>query len=826
MSVTKLIFLYSLRIVKREWRRFILPLFSLVITTIVLMLVLLLTGSSANFLDKQAKELEGGDVVLESTSMIPGEKIFSEAGIAPSAVSEKIEFSGTLQGAAGTAPFTIEVIDNLYPLYGELVLKNGVFGGVNEGELLLDEAGLKKLDVKVGDSVSFGDVSLLVSGVIRREPTSLFGDFRFFPKAFMSKDSFTKANVDLQLLRAEYTYAARIPEISKSETEPLLSLQETYPGVRISIAGKDQRGLQFGLSTVSNFLVIAVLITAVLAAVNVYASILYLITTERKSLAVLLSLGLTKRKLIYVLGAALGYVVVSAIFIGTTFGSMIFHQIQLYVSNQYLIYLPSPNLPIYALSTAGLIILIAVMSFVPAIRKSLSLNPKQILIGGDHSMPHGYSLRSIGLITISTLVPLIILAVFLLQDIYQGLIVIGTITLLYVIVATLYTFSVRQAYRLRSHMPFFLRNIISQKYADGLFGIISFTSLFVALTALSTLALSQASLERFLINDLSATIPSTYILDVQPSQKDRLTNQFPEIQLFSNIRARIVSIDDLMIQKEIEEENSDISRELGREFSLTARRDLLSNESVTKGIWSSGAPGEISVDENFAKQAKISIGSKVVFLIQGFEVTGKVTSFRNTDSRSGLPFFYFVLSPEDVGKFPNVYFGYSYYESDKQAVLGRFLAEEMPNVSLIDTQSLGTILLQIVSTLMVLVLIVTTPPLLIATLLIAMLVVSSYATRRREGARLRALGMSHRRGFIHYLLDTIFVTLISAIFAYGLGVAISVYVDIAFLKLESPVLFDTELVTGLGLIIFFIFSIGIYLYKTDNMPLRELLSYE
>jgi putative ABC transport system permease protein len=352
------------------------------------MLVLLLTGSSANFLDKQAKELEGGDVVLESTSMIPGEKIFSEAGIAPSAVSEKIEFSGTLQGAAGTAPFTIEVIDNLYPLYGELVLKNGVFGGVNEGELLLDEAGLKKLDVKVGDSVSFGDVSLLVSGVIRREPTSLFGDFRFFPKAFMSKDSFTKANVDLQLLRADYTYAARIPEISKSETESLLSLQETYPGVRISIAGKDQRGLQFGLSTVSNFLVIAVLITAVLAAVNVYASILYLITTERKSLAVLLSLGLTKRKLIYVLGAALGYVVVSAIFIGTTFGSMIFHQIQLYVSNQYLIYLPSPNLSIYALSTAGLIILIAVMKFVPALRKSLSLNPKTIQRRVDHSMPH------------------------------------------------------------------------------------------------------------------------------------------------------------------------------------------------------------------------------------------------------------------------------------------------------------------------------------------------------------------------------------------------------------------------------------------------------
>jgi putative ABC transport system permease protein len=354
----------------------------------------------------------------------------------------------------------------------------------------------------------------------------------------------------------------------------------------------------------------------------------------------------------------------------------------------------------------------------------------------------------------------------------------------------------------------------------------SFTSLFVALTALCTLTLIQGSLERFLVNDLSGTVPSTYVLDVQPSQKDQLTNQFSDLELFSNVRARIIAIDEVRIQDELELDDTDVSRELGREFNLTARTNLLSSETITAGAWSQGRAGEISVDEAFAQQANIELGSTIVFSVQGFDVSGEVTSLRNTDSRSGLPFFYFVMSPEDIGRFPSVYFGYAYYEPEKQGELGQFLAKEMPNVTLFETQALGPLLLQIVSTLLVLVLIVTIPPLLIATLLIAMLVVSSYATRRREGARFRALGLSRGQSFWQYLTEALSLSLIAAVLAYGLGVLVSYGLNVYFLQLDTVVLFDPKLIAGVGLIMAFIMGIAVTLYKTDTMPLRELLSYE
>jgi putative ABC transport system permease protein len=563
----------------------------------------------------------------------------------------------------------------------------------------------------------------------------------------------------------------------------------------------------------------------VLAAVNVYASTLYLVTVERKSLAILLALGLTKNRLVLLLGASFLYVVMGASIIGSALGMGLFSFLTSYIEATYRIVLPTPNLFMYGLLCIALILTIAVASFVPAIKRTLSLNPKQILIGGEDDNKRAFSLRSLSLITASTLVPLVALSAFLLGDIVDGFLIIASIAMAYVVVAGLFSVLLKVVYKSRARFPFFLRSIVSQKNADGLLGIVSFASLFVALTALSTLALLQISLERYLNEDLTRTVPTTYILDVQPSQKETLQQEFSDIELFSNVGARIVAIDEVRIQDELSNPDTTVDRELGREFNLTARDTLLSSEQISAGTWSNGAPGEISVDEDFAKRANIELGSTLVFSVQGFEVSGTVTSLRSTDSRSGLPFFYFVLAPSDLKDFPAVYFGYSFYDEARQDELGRYLATAAPNVSVLETQAVGPLIVQIVSTLMILVLVVTLPPLLIATLLIATLVVSSYAARRREGARLRAIGATKSFVLRQYLAETILLTLSAAVLAYVVSVLASFLISQYFFQLGSVTLFDLQLVASLALIVLLVGLIGLYLFKSDTMPLRELLSY-
>jgi putative ABC transport system permease protein len=207
-------------------------------------------------------------------------------------------------------------------------------------------------------------------------------------------------------------------------------------------------------------------------------------------------------------------------------------------------------------------------------------------------------------------------------------------------------------------------------------------------------------------------------------------------------------------------------------------------------------------------------------------VQGIVTSFRETDSRSGLPFFYFVLSPEDLAVFPAIYFGYSFIDAQSQNNLSQFTATNMPNILVLDTQSISLQILNIVQTLLIIILIITLPPLLIATLLIVTLVIFSYESRRREGSRLRALGATRMYVLRHYLVETISLTLISAIASYVLSIIISFLINKFFLKFDSQVFFDLELVIGLGFIVILVGFVGLYLFKRDTTSLRELISYE
>jgi putative ABC transport system permease protein len=823
MNDSRLIITYSLRLLRREWRRFVLPCFSLAITGVVLVLMLMLTGSASTFLDEQARELQGGDVVFESATPLESDALVREAGLTPEAQSVELELSATIASAEKTTATSLRVIDRAYPLYGTLSLREGTFEGLGADEVLLDQNALDRLGIGVGDVVSLNSISYRVANVIVNEPTSLFGGFQFLPRAIMSDAGFARAGLTNELLRVEYRYAYRFDALPESAREALVRIEDET-GVDIDIAGTSRTGLGRSLSIVSEFLIVGVLITAILGAVNIYASTLFLITALRKSFATFLALGMRVRTLVGILASALGYLVAIGSILGTLVGMLLFSFIQGVLRTRYGVELPTPEVLSSALITFGLIFTTTLGAFTPAMRSLFELKPKQILIGGAEG--GGTTLRTLAFVTLGAFIPLTLLASLLLLSFTDGIIAMLGIACVYVGIAFIFSIVLRFFYQRRARYSFLTRSIIAQKKADGLFGIVSFTSLFVALTAVSTLVLVQVSLEAYLAEDLSRTIPSTYVIDVQPSQKDDLLSSFPDVTLFANIPARIIDIDGRRIQELLDQDDPDIDRELGREYNLTFRNELLTSETVVEGIWGAGRAGEISVDTEFATRAGIILGSRVTFLVQGFEVTGMVTSMRETDSRSGLPFFYFVLSPDDIGEFPQIYFGYAFFEEETQRALGTFIASSMPNVSMIETEELGPLLTNIVRTLMTLVFIITIPPLLIATLLIATLVVSSYASRRRDGGRLRALGA--RESFVRtqYLLETIALTLVASVVAYGTSVIATAVIIYYYLSLSSLTLFDSELVLGLSLIIAFVGMIGFYLFKSDRMPLRELLAYE
>ena len=825
MSALKLVIQYATRLVQREWRRFVLPALSLSITAIVLASTLFLTSSSRALLADQARVLEGGDVSLESTRPIAIDAMLASSGIKPVSMTEVMEFSSTLGSSGSATAVSLQVVDAAYPLYGEIRMRDGLYVFPTPMQIVLDVKASERLGVSVGDTVTLGDGSFVVSGIIESDPTSLFSSFRFLPRALVSHDGFARTGIDASLLRAEYEYLLKVPDLRIDQKTFIRELETQSKGfVQTRIAGEGRGGLEAGLGIITDFLVVTVLITAILAAVNVYASTLFFVTAERKSFAILLSIGITRLRLVGIIAFALGLVVVGSSIIGIGIGALIFVGTAHYVAGTLALTLPDPSFLMYGGITLGLMVLLALSAFVPTMRTVLDLQPKQLLIGAEpDSVRKNWIVISV--IALSTLAPVFFLSAYLLESWLQGMIVVASVVGVYAIVVGLFSALLFALYRIRSRFSFAVRSIIAHKRFDGLFGTVSFTSLFVALSVLCVLVLLQSTLERYLTQDLSTSVPSSYVIDIQPSQRDALLSQFPEIILNSNTPARIVSIDGRDIQAAIASDDPRIDRELGREFNLTARDVLLSSEQVIDGLWHEGRRGEISVDRDFADRAGISLGSVVVFSVQGFTIEGRVTSIRGTDSRSGLPFFYFVLSPDDLKPFPQIFFGYAYHGADRQRELGRFLSLEMPNVTVLETSAVAPILISLTELLLLIVFIVTIPPLLIALLLIITMIISSYAQRRREGGRLRAIGATQRSMTRWYVLETTVLTVTSAVLAYGAGSLCTYAVSNYFLEVSTVVLFDPLLGAGLLFVIALTALVGIVLVYSDTMPLRELLSH-
>jgi putative ABC transport system permease protein len=823
MSTLTLILAYSLRMLKREWRTFVLPFLSLLITAVVLSLMLFLTESGQTLLEEKARELTGGDININSSTPLDEDAIITTLGIQNITSSLTRELNLTISNGEKTTPISLTVVDNVYPLYGEVVLERTPYRTPDDTTILLDATARERLDIDMGDSVAVGKRTFVVRDTLVHEPTSLFAGFRFLPRAIMSEAGFDTLGLDPALLRIEYEYNYRVPTLTKELEERILAYAERE-GLHLHLASNSHGGRQAGLGIVTDFLVLAVLITCVLAAVNVYASTLHLIRKERKSFALLLALGLKRNVIAAILGNALFLVAFIALTSGFALSVFLFDGIRAYVTGVFGVTLPTPPYTTPLLLTTLLLLTTALASFVPGIRSLFTLSPRRILIGDDTD-ESTTTVRTVFNVTLITLIPLFVLSSVLLQSVIDGLAALSIVLGIYLVIALLFSLALTFLYKKRTLFPFLLRSIVSHKKADGVFGVISFTSLFVALTALATLSLTHVALERYLREDLGASIPTTYVLDIQPSQEEMLRSEFPELTLFPNVGARIIEIDGRRIQDALARGGVEIDRELGREYNLTYRTELLSSEIIVSGETVMGKQGEISVDEEFAARAHIQLGSQISFLIQGFEVSGVVTSLRETDSRSGLPFFYFVLSPEDIEQFPRVSFGYAYFGDVEQTALGAFIGSNMPNASMIETESLRPQLESLLTTLLLLVLVITFPPLLVALLLIATLVVSNYTGRMRESARMRALGRTRSYVTMEYLTETISLTLFSSVVAYGVGVLVTWGLSFHYLQINTLVLFERELVLGLSLIVVIVGIIGAYLYLTDRTPLRDLLSY-
>ncbi|NNG11461.1 MAG: FtsX-like permease family protein, partial [Arenibacter sp.] len=197
--------------------------------------------------------------------------------------------------------------------------------------------------------------------------------------------------------------------------------------------------------------------------------------------------------------------------------------------------------------------------------------------------------------------------------------------------------------------------------------------------------------------------PNMILLDVQTGQKEAITATIQDkgIPVLSDIpivTMRVNSINGMEVNTIRKDSTTNIRNWiLNHEFRVTYRDSLISSEKLSSGNWVSNASREqsipISISDNFARDAKVEVGDKLTFNVQGLILNTIVGSIRAVDWGRMQPNFSIVFPLGILEEAPQFrVLTTKVANEEDSASLQRELVKAFPNVSILDLRQILSVI--------------------------------------------------------------------------------------------------------------------------------------
>ncbi|MCP4204469.1 MAG: FtsX-like permease family protein, partial [bacterium] len=636
---------------------------------------------------REARQLMAADLAIEGRKPLPAEieslldarvgtnrALLKEMATVVAAVPR-----GSEDEAIGASQLVeLKSVDGDYPFYGRLSLDplrgrdEPLSELLGEDRVVVASDLLSRLKLEVGDRLRIGRQRFEIAGVVLSEPDRIGMALTMGPRVFVSGEGLARADLERFGSRISYRTLVKLPrEMSREELSALAEEIRSWPELqnrfRVETYAEAQPAVRRALSRVDRFLGLVALLSLLLGGVGVAQTTRAWLSGRMDSMAVLRALGFRPNEVFLLYFGQTVALGLAGSLLGVVGGVGVLALTPALTADL----LPEGLgiglwQPFSFLRGIGLGLGTALLfSFAPlaAVRR---VPPLRVL--RKDVEPLRPSLWAHALTTLVLFTGVAATATIQAASVRYGLGFTAGVTLAAGALALVTLGAIRILGILPGDLlraaPVWVRHGLAALLRPGAGTIGAVVALGLGVLLLLGIALVQSGLSGQLSTALPAGSPSAFLIDIQGSQwpgVQRILNEAGAESINSApvVTARLESIGDLEVDALVEDtENRGRRWALTREQRVTYLEELAPDNEILEraapgagrsagsgALWGDPERWELSVEEDYAGDLGLEVGTELVLDVQGVPIEFTVTSIRSVDWGTFDLNFFFVAEP-------------------------------------------------------------------------------------------------------------------------------------------------------------------------------------
>ncbi|WP_439573982.1 ABC transporter permease [Phreatobacter sp.] len=591
------------------------------------------------------------------------------------------------RGGATSTLVELKAVDPAgYPLVGTLATEPGGttadLTGLRDGRhgVLVEPALLARLGLTPGDTLTLGDLTVEIRGVIRDEPDRLAFGVGFGPRLILSLDAFRQTGLIQPGSLIRWLYQLRLDDRIAGEAaiaRVVAEMRERFPDAGFDVRTRMNASPQLAtqVQRFSQFLTLVGLTALLVGGVGVANAVAGLVDRKRDDIATLKAVGATGGTVFAIMLTQIGGLALVGTAIGLAAGSAL-PWLVVALAGQII---PVPiEVGVYAgelAVAAGYGLLVALAFALWPLGRAHDI-PVSALFRDTVEASSRWPRRRYILLTAGALAALVILSVATSFNPRLALGFMAGAAAIFVTLRLVGAGIMALARRLpRARRPG-LRLAIANLHRPGALTPAVVLSLGLGLTLLAVIALVDASFRRQITEALPERAPSFFFADIPSGDVARfdsfIAERAPgaEIERVPMLRGRFVRLGGRPVE-EIRARD-EIAWALRGDRGITYATTVPRNSQVVEGDWWApdySGPPLVSFDERMGSGFGLKIGDEVTVNVLGRNITARIANFRRIQwDNLGINFIV-VFSPNAFRGAPHTHLATLTYREQPPAAV-------------------------------------------------------------------------------------------------------------------------------------------------------------